>query len=114
MTWSKLNGHSPNRSARSFEDELEAVIDGGEFANYPIYTIDGIIAVDEVIPYEFGWERIRELGVKHGKKVPEDTPRAKGNFRLDRRPANEILSDAQKEAVYKKTRLEFDLFGFVR
>jgi hypothetical protein len=39
-------------------------------------------------------------------------PRAKSNFRSDRRPATEILTDAQKETIFRKFRRTFDLFDY--
>lgn len=99
------------------DKELAAEIDlaiknRSSYYNFPRYTIDGELAVDEVIPYEQLHERLAAIADKLGTTLPATLPRAKGRFRRDRRPAAEILTAEQKERIYHDTKPEFDLLGF--
>ena len=97
-----------------FEDLLDRVVQGGEYQSFEYYSIDGKSVVDEFIRHETLEHDLRRIGEKIGIPIPPELPRAKGSYRLDRRPAREILSDAQKEIVYGFCRKEFELLGYER
>jgi len=77
-----------------------------------VYAIGNRIVADEVIRYESlteGFERVmRSLGLA---AVPE-LPRAKGGFRTDRRPYQEVLTRPQAERIAKDFRREIEAFGY--
>jgi len=75
------------------------------------YAIDGTVVVDEVIFQESLEEQLRDVAKRLGLPLSE-IPRAKGQFRKDPRPAREILTDAQKEAIFLKHRTTFERFGY--
>jgi hypothetical protein len=95
-----------------FSTELEAVVERAAFVDRDIYTIDGTLAVDEVIKFEQMWARIAQLGASGGKTMPKVIPTAKGQHRIDRRPATLILSSEQKRRIREAAAFEFETFGF--
>ena len=100
--------------AAEFDRELASVFESEIFIDRDIYCIDGQVVVDEVIDHGNLWPCLREIGARLGKTVPEVAPNAKGRYRVDRRPATEILSDQQKSAVQSAMRFEFEMFGYAR
>jgi hypothetical protein len=100
------------RLADDFASYLDFAVTKLEFDPEPVYLIDGVIAADQVIPYENLDDGLRSVAARLGLRLPEQMPRAKSNFRSDRRPAAEILTDAQKETIFRKFRRTFDLFDY--
>ena len=49
-----------------------------------------------------------------GCRIDGRLPRAKSGYRDDRRAARDILSVAQKDAIYELCRAEFELLGYRR
>jgi hypothetical protein len=47
-----------------------------------------------------------------GIETPKELPRKKASYKLDDRPAAEILSDEQKSIVRDTCREEFELLGY--
>ena len=77
-----------------------------------IYMIDGKVAVDHMIRYENLATEFDAVLATLGLPTPAELPRAKGKARFDRRPATEVLSPEQKDVIYERLRLTFDLFGY--
>lgn len=101
------------RKGREFSEALDEVVQGDVYRNFPLYTIDGRLAVDFVVRYEHMEEDLEK--VEHaigGLPVRARLPRANAKQRSDRRPAIEVLSDGQKAIVYDKCREEFELMGY--
>lgn len=80
---------------------------------FDVYTIDGRIAVDRVCRYEQLQEDLnlvcqRELG------LPEilTLPKAKGGFRMDRRPYRDLMNDADRDRVAAMFAQEIAHFGY--
>ena len=97
---------------------LSEFIDGGKLQplkKYGIenYTIDGRIAVDRVCLYE-NMEQELETVCNQQLGIPEKLvlPRAKGNFRTDRRHYREILSDRDRDKIAELFAEEITLFGY--
>lgn len=109
--WLHLRGGDPQTD---FGESLEQALSAHDISNRPIYCIDDKVAVDEVILYDDLWPRMAEIAAKFGRTLPAEQPRAKGSYRIDRRPAVEILTDAQKQRVYELTPKDFEEFGFER
>lgn len=97
---------------RAFKKEIDDVIERQTYLNFPLYSVNGQVLVDEIWPYEQMWDRLGSLGALLGMPVPPSIPRAKGGYRKDRRPARVILTPAQRDRIYTDARLEFDLLGF--
>jgi hypothetical protein len=91
---------------------LDEVVEHGGYANFDIYTIDGELAVDFVIRYEDVERGIRKIERRCDIDIRSHMPQAKANSRTDHRPAAEILSESQKEAVRARCEREFELFGY--
>ena len=105
-------GQRGGDAKREFQAELDKVIAQATYLNYPLYTINGKLAVDEVIIYESLWFRMGELAQRFGRHLPDSIPYAKGQYRKDRRPAHEILTNRQKMTIREAAKFEFEMFGF--
>lgn len=92
--------------------EIEAAIATRSYLNFPLYCEDGRVLVDELWRYEEMWQRLAALGERLGQSIPEAPPRAKGGHRRDRRPAREVLSEAQRRRIAEDARIEFELLGY--
>ena len=103
-----------HKSERSFEQHLDKVVRKGGYGGYRFYTIDGQVVVDDFVRLESIKDDLKRIGAKLGIAIPNELPRSKTKTRTDRRPAREILSDAQKETIYKMCKEEFELFGYER
>lgn len=99
---------------RPFETYLDEVVRSERYTNSQFYTIDGEVAVDEILRQETLQEDLRRLGVKLGIPIPDSLAQAKSRHRTDRRPARDILTGEQKEIVYRVCRREFELLGYER
>lgn len=80
--------------------------------NESLYMIDNRVAVDEIIRHETLEHDLRRISEKLGFTIKLPLPRAKGQYRVDRRPAHEILSQTQKEMIYETCRSVFDRLGY--
>lgn len=97
---------------RPFEEFLEEFIGRGKYSSFEFYSIDGEVVVDTFLRQESLADDLARLGRHLGIPIPAEIPQAKIRSRADRRPAREILTDAQKETVYRFCRREFELLGY--
>jgi len=81
-------------------------------SNFHIYSIDGRVAVDRVIPYEDLGAGLRQVFQELGLPGAPDLPRAKGDHRSDRRPYAELLSDADRAVIERACSREIAEFGY--
>jgi hypothetical protein len=98
----------------SFEELLDKIVAGEGYCGYRYYSINGRPVVDDFIRQENLLADLKRIGDKLGLSIPEELPRRKGQFREDQRPAREILTPAQKDIIYEKCKVEFDLLGYER
>ncbi|MFL6690136.1 MAG: hypothetical protein ACJ8IR_08150 [Alphaproteobacteria bacterium] len=105
---------SQNNPSRRFDALLGRVVASGDYRGYPYYSIDGQPIVQEFIRHETLERDLRRVAGKLGLPVPEHLPVKKGNYRLDQRPAHEILTTTQKATIYDFCREEFELLGYER
>lgn len=91
---------------------LERVVQNGEYRGFDYYSIDGKTVVDDFVRHETFEADLRRIGARLGIAVPDEMPRRKASFRLDPRPARQILSDTQKETICRICREEFELLGY--
>ena len=103
--WSK-------KGERGLAETLDYTIEKGKYRNYDLYTLNGEIAVDFIIRYEKMEEDLKQVERRLGLDIFSRLPRAKGNFREDRRPAAEVLNAAQKRAIRDYCTEEFALMGY--
>ena len=80
--------------------------------NYPLYTIDGQLAVDFVGRYENLAEDLKYAMKQVGIDFDGWMPRAKGAARTDRRHYSEVLNDQQREMIAQHFKPEIDLLGY--
>ena len=97
-----------------FSEFLQTFIEGGSYATFDVYAIDGKSVIDEFLRQESLDQDLKQLAQTLDLQLPPLLPRMKSSSRLDKRPAREILTDAQKETVYSFCRPEFELLGYER
>lgn len=102
------------RPAADFQAVLDELIAGNEIDNGDLYTIDGKVALDEIIRQEDLPGSFQAVLAKSGLRFDGALPRAKTVQRADRRPAAEILTEKQKKAIYESCRGTFELMGYER
>lgn len=105
-------GRREGNPEQELSREIDRAIGSRSYLNYPIYTIGGELAVDEVWRYEDLWPRLARLAERLGVSPTEQQPKAKAGYRKDARSGAEILTTEQRAQVYRDARLEFDLLGY--
>jgi hypothetical protein len=96
----------------AFEPYLDRFIRKGRYTSFELYSIDGEVVVSEFLRQETLEDDLRRMAARLNLPLADEIPRNKSGSRADRRPAREILTDAQKEIVYGFCRKEFELLGY--
>lgn len=78
-----------------------------------LYQIDGTDAVDQILRFENLAEEIDALRRDLGLAAPLILPRAKTQFRTDRRPYREVLGEAEAAIIARDFAPEIARFGYV-
>jgi len=99
---------------REFARVLDQVVKGDIYVGFETYSLEGKPVADDFVRHETFDEDLRRIAKRLRLWLPRRLPRLKGNLRLDRRPAAEILSDEQKETIFRQCRQEFEFFGYPR
>lgn len=103
---------SDRTSEMPFEQHLDELVWRGRYSTFQHYAIDDQVIVDEFIRHESLHDDLRRIGQKLHIPIPDELPQAKTKQRKDRRPAREILSEAQKQRIYEVCSREFALHGY--
>lgn len=103
-----------NIPADAFQAVLNKLIADRRVDDRKRYTINGRIAVDEVIKFEDLSVAFPKLLVSVGLQFDDELPRAKTGQRTDRRPARDILSQKQKDQIYRSCHATFEMLGYER
>lgn len=82
------------------------------YRSFNFYAIDGQVAVDDFVRHETLEADLERVGKRLGIEIPRPLPRKKTSYKLDERPAKEILSDEQKQIIRDTCREEFDFLGY--
>jgi hypothetical protein len=82
------------------------------YSNWPLYAIDGAVAVDEVLRYESLAESLPALAARLGLPGIPPLPRAKAGFRTDRRHYAEVLGKAERERIARVFAREIAAFDW--
>ncbi len=77
-----------------------------------IYTIDGKVVADRVCKLEHRDAELRAIEKKLGLPGKLELPNAKGNFRKDRRPYQEVLTPEQRAIIDDMFQDEIQLHGY--
>ena len=102
----------PEGSMDRFAKMLDRILRKDKFSTFRFYSIDDKVVVDEVVKLENLDTDLRRVAEKIGVSLPAQLPRMKSNTRRDPRPAREILSQEQKDHIYRVCKREFDLLGY--
>lgn len=81
-------------------------------SNFPIYTIDGKLAVDYVAKYENLLEELNFICKKLNIPFDNWLPNAKMNSRPDQRDYKDILTPQQADLIQEKCAQEIQLFDY--
>jgi hypothetical protein len=93
---------------------MDVVVRDGDYPGFARWSIDGKVAVDDFIHQENLKADLDRVGQRLGIAIPDELPEMKTKTRTDRRPATEILTDAQKAVVYERCAKEFEILGYER
>jgi hypothetical protein len=99
----------------TFEQHLEEVVRDRHrtWSCSRIYSIDGKSVMDGFLLHDTLKEDIARL--RERLRLPAfELPPARAKRRKDRRPAVEVLTEAQKDFICQKCTFEFELFGWQR
>lgn len=111
VSWAWFQLH---RGRRPPTDLAAVLADAPRFIDdTPAYLIDGRLSVDRLLRYERLDTELGEVAARLGLP-PLNLPRAKGQIRRDPRPAAEVLTPAQKRAIYDATARTFEIVGYER
>lgn len=105
---------TPDRAVSRFGRVLERVVREGEYRGFQYYSIDGHVVADAFIRLEYLETDLRRVADRVGITAPPELPRRKAVYRLDARPAREILSEEQRHLIFTWCREEFELFDYER
>jgi hypothetical protein len=92
---------------------LNKTVRAGKYRSFDYYVVDGKVVVDDFIRFETLLSDLKRIGGRLGVPVPDELPHARMSAR-DPRPAQEILTDEQKQIVFAHCREEFELHGYER
>ena len=98
--------------ANDIAAQIESEIARRDYLNHPLYTIGGRVAVDEIWAFERLSDHVRSAAERLGLDPDAALPRAKSQFRKDKRPAVEILTPAQRRRIRDDAAFEFELMGY--
>jgi len=79
---------------------------------YNTYTIDGEIAVDKICLFENLQEDLEQVRIKLGLSEQLYLPRAKSNYRKDKRNYRDILNPQEKDAIADIFSKEIGIFDY--
>jgi hypothetical protein len=91
---------------------IDKLIEEKDYCNAPLYMINGKLAVDRLLKYENLRADLRDIAKSLNINIPDELPRAKGHYRLDRRPSTQILTAAQKLKIQTACAIEFELLNY--
>lgn len=103
---------SPTRKDQTLPDFLYRL--GTGLSNWPVYASDGNISADFVVRYEHLAADLAEVGKRIGlpKGLSIENIHAKSGARTDRKPYQEVLTEAERGFIYHLCRREIEHFGY--
>ncbi len=96
---------------QSFPDFIRT-LDRSLLSNYPIYSVNGRVAVDYLGRYETLDADLKEIARKIGLPEIPVLPRAKGGFRKDNRPYQELYGQEERNIVADACQNEIALLNY--
>ena len=115
--WDKTISHYFHRNRSG---DFSSIMDylrhdeGDMIRGFDMYSIDGKVAVDKVFAYEKMETALEEVSVilNLPDKLTLPEYRAKSEFRTDKRPYSEILTEEEASAIADRYAREIDLMGY--
>lgn len=93
---------------------LDNIVMQEKYSDFGHYAIGKKVVVDAIARVENLEADLRRIAGKIGMNLPDQLPRMKSIYRKDPRPAREILSQEQKDHIYRVCKREFRLLGYER
>jgi hypothetical protein len=100
------------RLSEDFAVVLDETVRTRLYKSFNFYAIDGQVVVDDFVRHETLESDLQRIGTRLGIAIPQQLPRKKAIYKLDDRPAAEILTAEQKRIIRETCREEFDLLGY--
>lgn len=114
--WDKTLSHYHFVNGRFHDGELsfDEFIDTGEFpVDHPRYTDGDAVIVDRILRYEQIDRELGSLFTELGVAWPGRlAPRAKGQYRTDRRPYRAVYTPGQRDRVAQAFAFEIEQLGY--
>ncbi len=79
---------------------------------FGVYAIDGEVAVDKVCKYENIADELEAVRTQLNLPEKLELPRAKSQFRKDKRSYDQVLNEEQKEKIARLFSKEIELWGY--
>ena len=114
-TVSLFHHERKHKKAHRWEDNIESFLQHREHrlpSDFRRYTIGGLVAVDRIGRYEQLEHDLTHICQQVGIEFDGWLPRAKGNFRTDRRHYTDVLNARQRDIVSKRFAQEIQLLGY--
>jgi len=95
--------YHPENSVANFDDHLDQIVREGYrvYRSFRLYTIEGESVMDDFILHHRLDEDLTRIRLRLGLPTLE-IPHARSGKRQDHRPARDILSERQRNFVYRK------------
>jgi hypothetical protein len=100
-----------NNNDADFNETIYEILGRGS-PNKCYYFYDGKFLPDFVIRYEHLLDDLRDLEQRFQLSLVDNLPRTKYQYRKNRRPAREILTEEQKKICYQHNLEIFEQFGY--
>lgn len=112
VSWFYWHKHMDNALTLEAFFESQRFSDVGDSGGFNLYSEDGEIILDHIYQFEQIEHATADLARRFGLTSLPPLPRAKSEFRNDRRPFKEIFNKQQKEAIERAFCKEIALFGY--
>lgn len=106
--WTHKSEPRPSLSEFIRSGALRTLMETG----YHLYTEDGKLAVDHVCRYENLEQELNAIRERLGIRQELSIPRAKSQFRQDRRPYQEVLSESERRSIEEEFAPEIELLDY--
>jgi len=103
-----------NRDMHLFPEMVRKILKRENYSTMQYYSIDGEPVVDDIVKLENLRVDLERVAEKIGVRLPDELPRMKSKTRRDPRPARDILTQAQKDEIYRVCKAEFELLDYER
>lgn len=107
--WQNRNEHTKETLSEFLRtDQIHLLHERG----WDLYTIDDEVVVDEILLYEKLENQLETVRKRIGLPAELDLPKAKSQYRRDRRPHYDVMTPEDMSLIGQIFRKEIDLLGY--